>query len=269
MRIFISWSMEESHRIALALRRLFQAVVPGAQSWISSEDIEPGARWSHVLAAELEASSFGIVCLVPANLDSPWVHFEAGAIAKSVAEGRLIPVVRRVTLNDIPGPLRQFQAVLCDEAGIHRLVRILNDRTESPVPDTDLEEAFQRSFPEFLQEIESVSPDIGEAEVSNGQAADLNIRMGFLGAWQDEQIIIENQGDGLAQDIEVFADGRSISEASFVISNQQYVSRLRPGEEFGVKIALSMGDPERTEVRVQWREESGDVRFTEKLVTLI
>jgi hypothetical protein len=93
--------------------------------------------------------------------------------------------------------------------------------------------------------------------------------MGFLGAWRNEQIIIENQGDGSAEEIEVFADGSPIQEASFVPSNQQLVSRLRPGEEFGVKIAVAMGGPERTEVRVQWREESGEVRSAEKLVTLI
>ena len=112
-------------------------------------------------------------------------------------------------------------------------------------------------------------PDVEMVEVDNGRAADLNIRMGFLGIWQHEQIIIENQGDGLAENIEVFADGHPLSKASFVISDQQFITRLRPGEEFGVKIALSMGDPERTEVRVQWREESGDIRSTEKLITLI
>jgi hypothetical protein len=236
---------------------------------VSSEDIEPGARWNHVLSAELESSSFGIVCLVPENLNSPWVHFEAGAIAKSVADGRLIPIVHGVALNDIPGPLRQFQAVQCDEAGIGRLVRILNERTENPAAESTVEAAFRSSWPEFWRDIESVQLDRGEVQVRSNPAGDLSIRMGFLGAWRNEQIIIENQGDGSAEEIEVFADGSPIQEASFVPSNQQLVSRLRPGEEFGVKIAVAMGGPERTEVRVQWREESGEVRSAEKLVTLI
>lgn len=269
MKVFISWSTEESHRIALALDEFLKATIPGIEPWISSEDIEPGARWNHVLSSELEASSFGIVCLVRENLDSPWVHFEAGAIAKSVSDGRLIPLVRGISLEDIPGPLFQFQALQCDESGITRLVCILNDRTLEPQSEEALMKAFRAAWPKFSEIITGSLDDTNDQTESDVRIADLNIRMGYLGKWKSEQIIIENSGDGVAEDIEIFADGTPVREASFVIGNQDFVTRLRPGEEFGIKIALSMGSPERTDITVKWREESGEERQFERLVTLL
>lgn len=269
VRVFISWSTKESHKIAIALKEFLTKVVPGVEPWVSSEDIEPGARWDHVLAAKLEKSSFGIVCLVPENLESPWLHFEAGAIAKSVEGGKLIPIVHGVSLDGIQGPLRQFQALLCDEQGIKRLTKYLKDQIGPKSSDSALEEEFQKALPQFLRNIRLESNDNGKPESLQGVRADLEIQMGFLGRWDEEQIIIENQGDGPAEEIEVFADERPINEASFVVDNQEFVSRLRPGEEFGIKVALAFGVPERADIRVQWREESGEVRNSKKLITLM
>lgn len=143
MRIFISWSGEQSQSIAVGLRRLFGAVLPNSRPWVSSEDIDPGERWSHVLAAELEASSFGVTCVVPGNLAEPWLHFEAGAIAKMVGEGRLVPLVHQVDPGALPGPLAQFQAVPCTKEGVGRLVRAVNRRSASPVDEQTLEGRFE------------------------------------------------------------------------------------------------------------------------------
>jgi hypothetical protein len=53
-----------------------------------STDIEKGKRWSDEVASQLEVSSLGIFCLTPENLSEPWLHFEAGAVAKQRSESR-------------------------------------------------------------------------------------------------------------------------------------------------------------------------------------
>lgn len=269
MRVFISWSGDASHRLALALRDLIRGTVPAAEPWVSSEDIEPGSRWSRVLAAQLEASSFGLVCVVPANLEAPWIHFEAGAIAKSVSEGRLIPVLCGVSPRALPGPLAQFQAIDCSQAGLHKLVGQLNANVPDPDPETELRlrlDAILSSFEKTTAGIASLPTPSPKGPETGSQ---LTIDMGYLAQWKHEQIIIRNVGDDVAEGIELFADGVPIREASYVVDNQEFVDRLRPDEEFGVKIALTMTSPERADVAAAWKGASGEARRTEKLLTLI
>ncbi len=107
------------------------------------------------------------------------------------------------------------------------------------------------------------------ASESSGPKAEIEIRMGYLGVWSSEQIIVENVGTGLAEDIVVLADGASIDQHPCWVSGQTLPSQLRPGEELGVKIALSMGSPERSDIKVRWRDEDGSNRVAERAVQLL
>jgi hypothetical protein len=86
MRLFISWSGDLSHRIAECLFEWLPMVLQGLEPYMSSESIEKGARWSSHIGKELEEARFGLVILTKENLSSRWLHFEAGAVAKSVDE---------------------------------------------------------------------------------------------------------------------------------------------------------------------------------------
>jgi hypothetical protein len=78
VRVFISWSGEQSREIALALRDWLPPVIQAAKEpYMSEKDNEAGTLWDQVISAELEASNFGIVCLTPSNLESRWINFEA------------------------------------------------------------------------------------------------------------------------------------------------------------------------------------------------
>ena len=90
MKVFISWSGPQSYGVALVLREWLPTVLQYLEPWVSSEDIDKGARWTDALGTELDASKFGIICLVPGNVDEPWLNFEAGAISapSSLAESR-------------------------------------------------------------------------------------------------------------------------------------------------------------------------------------
>ena len=99
--------------------------------------------------------------------------------------------------------------------------------------------------------------------------ADLEVRVGYLGRWREQQIIVHNHGTGVAEDIAILADGAPVSEHETWVSGQTLPTRLRPGEELGVKIALSMRSPERAEIVVRWRDGDGKERSVERAVQLI
>jgi hypothetical protein len=82
MKVFISWSGALSRALAVELREWLPMVVQQVDAWISTRDIDPGQRWALVLGQELEKSDFAIVCLTPDNRQSPWLLFEAGAVAR-------------------------------------------------------------------------------------------------------------------------------------------------------------------------------------------
>jgi len=96
--------------------------------WISSNDIAPGARWNAAVAKALSESKAGIICLTPENMASPWILFEAGALAKTVGNDTLVCpyALFDLRLSDVAGPLGQFQALKADKDGTRRLVGVLN-----------------------------------------------------------------------------------------------------------------------------------------------
>src|SRR4051794_4878106 len=103
MKVFISWSGDRSQTLALAVRDWLPMVLHYVEPWLSHSDIEAGERWANVVAKELETTKFGIICITRENIESPWILFEAGALAKSMQEGRVIPLLFDIEFKDIAG----------------------------------------------------------------------------------------------------------------------------------------------------------------------
>lgn len=156
MRIFVSWSGDTSHAAAVALATFLRSVMQAAKPWISSEDIEKGARWGATIASELEASSYGIICLTSENIGRPWINFEAGALAKHLDASRVAPFLLGVDPTDVVGPLTQFQATRFEFEDVRKLVRNVNDRLEDPLAAHDLDAYFARDWPQFERAIEEI-----------------------------------------------------------------------------------------------------------------
>jgi hypothetical protein len=123
--IFISWSGEKSKKVAEALRRWLPCIYQSVLPWLSSSSIQPGSRWGLELARKLEEVDFGILCLTKDNLNAPWILFEAGALSKSVEDGRVVPFLIDLSPEELDGPLSQFQAMTATEDGVRELLRMI------------------------------------------------------------------------------------------------------------------------------------------------
>ena len=126
-----------------------------------SEDIDKGAEWFQSIRQGLDCSHVGIVVFTRENAENPWMHFEAGALARklSVAPGadaaalarvlrrrpgarrgnparrsglaappmdqRLFPVLHRIEAGEIRGPLGAYQGTSTTRSDMGRMLSLL------------------------------------------------------------------------------------------------------------------------------------------------
>ncbi len=158
MKLFISWSGNVSHEVAVTLRGWLPGVIQSIDAFVSSEDIEKGMRWSERLAQELAGTNFGIICVTPDNVNRPWLNFEAGALSRLLGENtRLMPFVFGMSKTDLTGPLVQFQVTANGKADIRKLVATLNRACEdSALEEQHLEDAFETYWPRLETALKKV-----------------------------------------------------------------------------------------------------------------
>jgi TIR domain len=156
MRLFISWSGERSHEMAKALHEWIPLVLHYVEPWLSQANIEAGQRWAEQVAKELESTNFGIICVTQENVASPWVLFEAGALAKSMQGARVVPLLLDLDIRDITGPLAQFQAKKADRSGLSDVIQSLNRGPENLVPEDKLNQLLEALFPQIEKKIGTI-----------------------------------------------------------------------------------------------------------------
>lgn len=134
--VFISWSGKASQIMAGSVKSLLEIFMPWAELFLSTE-IQAGKQWRSEINESLKSCNFGIVCLTPENVNSPWIHFEAGALSKMTEQ--LFVLWLGENAADIPEPLGAFQICTGTKEGVEKLLKGLS----------------------------SVSSEIGQAEVKN------------------------------------------------------------------------------------------------------
>lgn len=160
MDVFISWSGPRSGAVAKALRDWLPLIINALKPWLSLSDIDKGARWGTDIAARLQASKAGIICLTPSNLHSDWILFEAGALSKTIANTFVCPLLIGIEPSDIKGPLAQFQATRADKDDLLKLVKTLNQGLgETALEESQIQVAFEAFWPKFKTELDKIPPD--------------------------------------------------------------------------------------------------------------
>lgn len=158
MDIFVSWAGRDSHAVALVLRQWLPEVLPFVRPWVSSEDIRKGTRWSDELWGRLRKTSYCIVCLTPAAARSPWVNFEAGAVARAVGgRAHVSPLLLGLSPKDLDGvPLAMFQCTEFARHDVERLVKAINAVATTPVPESQVSRWFDREWALLRDEVRRI-----------------------------------------------------------------------------------------------------------------
>jgi hypothetical protein len=157
MKVFLSWSGEISHKIAMTFRNWLPSVIQSIIPYVSSEDIDKGARWSSDIAKELEDSTFGILCVTRDNIDASWLNFEAGALSKTIDKSLVIPFLFDIKRSEVNGPILQFQSTTFEKEDIKKLVFSLNKACEQEqLSDERLEKAFSVWYSSLEDELNKI-----------------------------------------------------------------------------------------------------------------
>lgn len=157
--IFISWSGETSRLVAEELRIWLPLVLDSPKLWLSSRDLPDGSRWSQELFARLESSHFGVLVVTHQNIRSSWMMFEAGALSKSIRDGRVVPYLFGLRPSDLDGPLKHFQAIPADRDGTHRLVKAIQAILPTTSSNDILAQRFDAFWPQLDESLTSLAPE--------------------------------------------------------------------------------------------------------------
>lgn len=181
MKVFISWSGPTSHKVAVVLRDWLPSVIQSIEPYVSSEDIDKGARWSTDIAGELHASTYGLVCLTTDNIKAPWINFEAGALGKSIDKSRVSPFLFRLKRSEVEGPILQFQSTIFEKIDVLKLLKSINGACgQDALEEIRLEKAFDVWWPDLEKQLNSI-PELPSEEGGTGTAepspSDLNSRV--------------------------------------------------------------------------------------------
>jgi hypothetical protein len=149
MRVFISWSGTRSLAVAAALRKWLPEWVPGIE-FFHSDDIRKGTNWHSALIEALRQCPMGLFCLTPEALQSPWLHFEAGALAQHGARPTLLTYLYGV--DKVSGPLAHVKHTRFELTDTRKLVEDVAEIVRAGGAGAALER-FDAQWPAFQAEV--------------------------------------------------------------------------------------------------------------------
>ena len=154
MKLFLSWSGERSKEFAKATRMWMETIFDEEiEYFMSDEDVNPGQRWIKELSNSLDETDLGILCLTSENLSSQWISFEAGWLAKRLGDGTVFPLLLDIDLDQVSGPLSEFQCKRADLKGMQDIARAINDKLDKSIKEPILERRVRGGMQEFVTQL--------------------------------------------------------------------------------------------------------------------
>lgn len=205
MKVFISWSGDISLKVAQLLRDWLPYVINAIEPYVSSEDIDKGARWSTDIAKELEDSTFGILCVTRDNLNAPWLSFEAGALSKTVEKSFVTPFLFDIKRSEVQGPILQFQSTIIEKDDIKRLLKTLNKACgEASIPDERLDKSFDVWYPTLETGLNQLKNEVARADDESSEDESVHsseILEEILELSRGNQKLLKNPDSTISDDI--------------------------------------------------------------------
>jgi len=236
MKVFICWSGERSQAVAQSLRDWMPLVLHFVQPWLSEVDISAGERWTQSVAKELETTNFGIICLTRENIASPWILFEAGSLAKSFQDSKVIPLLLDLEFSEISGPLAQFQAKKIDKNGINEMMQSINQAEPQPIPEIRTKELFEALWPKLEKQLSLVPKKATTQKPSRPQHEIL-----------EELVASVRSLDSRIRDVEGIASVTKAVSRRFprrfhpmMFEEMMHMGEIEDGDPIGILLAASM-----------------------------
>ncbi|MGH9429528.1 MAG: TIR domain-containing protein, partial [Terriglobia bacterium] len=154
MDLLVIWSKPQSKIAAEALHSWLPTVIPGIKPWMSSKDIAKGREWFRELQGVLEHTRVCIICVTAENVRSPWIYFEAGAIAAKGPKVLICPYLVGVSQSMLAdGPLGEWQCTIADQGDTWELIKSLNSSALVVLDVSLLKRNFSARWPDFAAQI--------------------------------------------------------------------------------------------------------------------
>lgn len=266
MEVFVSWHGSRAKIIARKLKDWIPCVLQSVRLWMSEEDLDAGKRWPVELAKKLEQVNFGIICLTPENLNTPWILYEAGALAKTLNDSFLLPYLIRIDAGALEGsPLSQFNAASADKSGTFKLIGSINKAApgDHRVSDDVLARTFEKWWPDLdstLKDLPAVpSSQVSHPDPQNAALLDAVDRMGLEHLFQNRDEALATFAVYLTEEIErhkrheeasLYIVGTSIRAfLSPTIGNVTGADILTEAVTCGCKVRILITEPSIAEAR--------------------
>ena len=159
MDVFLSWSGSTSRQVAEVLSEWLPTVVQRVKPWISSRDIASGQRWFDQVSNTATSYSYGLFCLTPENINSRWMHYEAGALSSFGEDAHIVGLLLQgLSPAQIGGPLGQYQHIVLNKSGMEKLLTDMNELAGDDRLSQDvLARTFERAWPEFEDQYNTIT----------------------------------------------------------------------------------------------------------------
>jgi hypothetical protein len=148
---------------------------------MSEKDIMAGSMWLNEVMTGLREARFGIVCVTPENQNAPWLHFEAGAIAKEVGINYVCPYLFSLSGSQFQNnPLIHFQYKQANETGTKEIVESINQIIEKPIKQDILRETFSLWWPKLDKRLSEITEPNIEPEIKRSSDSMLEEVLGLV-----------------------------------------------------------------------------------------
>ena len=251
MKVLISWSGALSKAVAEIFKDWLKCVLQATEPWISTEDIAKGSNWFAEISDQLNVTSVGILCLTRENVNSRWILYEAGGLAKGLNESRVCTFLIDLKPTDVEPPLGSFNATSPVKEDVFKLVCSINaDLGEKRVPDELMRRIFEKFWPSF-------ESDFRDALARFKPAKEIHSRP--LPELVEEVLEISRQNQSQLRSALVKL---TLLETQFAYPIQMYPSQVgaptvlaKPGQHFPVQAQPGMTDQETAAARLREEQE--------------
>jgi hypothetical protein len=147
MKIFLSWSKDQSRAIAEVFRDWLPKVIQECREPYMSTETTKGDTWFTSLTEALATAKVGLVFITPSNQHETWLNFESGALLTKLDKQRLCPVLVGLTKSNYDGPLKNLQLTeFEDKEDMRRLLADMNKECDVPLDAAFLNDEFNHRW---------------------------------------------------------------------------------------------------------------------------